>query len=224
MAVKLHIPVVGGAQVEIEADNVKKAITESMFWSSLPKVCPICKAALVMFHQERGGYDYYGLECAGRVKHKTDFGAYLEGGGLYYKGLTSKEKDGTRSPNWSYYDYDNKVAVPVLPDSMESKAAPRQDPPAKPATTRPRDTPPIQEDEFPPELPTGFFPGGEPDAFVQAFLDVVAKMGVDRARAVAGAEHIYRTDRLDMLSAEQLKNLTEVFRRDYQKRVSAGKA
>ena len=104
MAVKLHIPVVGGAQVEIEADNVKKAITESMFWSSLPKVCPICKAALVMFHQERGGYDYYGLECKGRVKHKTDFGAYLEGGGLFYKGLTSKEKDGTRSPNWSYYE------------------------------------------------------------------------------------------------------------------------
>ena len=59
---------------------------------------------------------------------------------------------------------------------------------------------------------------------MQTFLDVVAKMGVDRARAVAGAEHIYRTDRLDMLSAEQLKNLTEVFRRDYQKRVSAGKA
>lgn len=83
---KITYHTAGGATLEFEATDEKKAIESLAFWQGLPKICPLCAAPVHFFFRSPQNNDYYGLVCVGTPAHETNFGQYKTGGGLYYKG------------------------------------------------------------------------------------------------------------------------------------------
>lgn len=84
-AIKITYHTTGGAMLEFEAENEKKAVEALGFWQNLPENCPKCQKPLRFFHRSPQGNDYYGLVCAGTPSHETNFGQFRNGGGFYYK-------------------------------------------------------------------------------------------------------------------------------------------
>lgn len=85
---KLTIKVDDNSAVELSGDSVKDIIEQASFWSSLPRVCPICKSQLQFsYRQTKDGDSYWGQVCQGQPKHEANFGVYKNSErGLYYKG------------------------------------------------------------------------------------------------------------------------------------------
>jgi hypothetical protein len=82
--------------IQVAADTQKDLIAQIAFWSQLPTTCPMCGAAVFLYHRQPQGYDYYGLRCVGDDEghdcHECNFGQYKEGGGaLFYKADSWRE-------------------------------------------------------------------------------------------------------------------------------------
>lgn len=239
MAVTLRINTVGG-EAEISGDTPHDLIMQASFWSSLPTVCPVCYSPLTWrYTVAQDKHKFYALVCTGEQPHDTNLGQKQDGNNtLYYKGdgLYKNPNDPPHvkaQPAWGYWDSERRERVGCLPGSGAEKSV--ADSATLGSTFHPYQpelnvTRAQVEAEFPPEPEDVItFGNGEPpfdpsddpylvDAFVAATLDVLKRMGVPRSRVEDGAEHIYKTRTLTDLTPEQLTKLTEVFKRDLEKR------
>lgn len=84
---KLTVSINDNFSVELSSESVKEIIEQASFWSSLPKVCPLCKSLVTFTHrQTKDGDNYWGMACLGQTKHESNFGVYKNTErGLYYK-------------------------------------------------------------------------------------------------------------------------------------------
>lgn len=103
----------GTTDIEVQADSQQDLIRQLKFYSNLPQVCPICKAAIGFDYHEAEGFKFYSLSCSGPVRHEANFGQY-KAGGLFYKGEWKRMQRGQ----------DGEVEAPALPP------APVEPPPA----------------------------------------------------------------------------------------------
>lgn len=72
--------------ITVEATDAKQLIKESVLWTDVPPVCPMCGADLALLFRNPQSYEYYGLRCLGTPQHEATFGEYKDHAkGLYYK-------------------------------------------------------------------------------------------------------------------------------------------